>query len=93
MVSPLSGGLQQPFGTLYQPGGPEKTDSRVEDRKPQRREEPGKPESGRDIAPAPRAERSESSEKSTSVSYAKNAGASSRESGESQRGELLDITV
>ncbi len=94
MVNPLSGGIQQPFGTLYQPGGASKADQRVpaENRSRTGEKEDAQPaklyrkEASRDV------EGGESSEKlaeAGSPSYKKD----SCSSGNCQRGQVLNITV
>ncbi|HRC26961.1 MAG TPA: hypothetical protein PKX87_05980 [Alphaproteobacteria bacterium] len=94
MVNPLSGGAQQPFGTLYQPGGASKSDQRVpaENRSRTGEKEDAQPaklfgrESGKDV------DSGKSSEKladAGSPSYKKD----SCSSGNCQRGQVLNITV
>jgi hypothetical protein len=93
MVNPLSGGAQQPFGTLYQPGGASKTDQRVP---AENRSRTGEKE---DVQPAKLfGKESGNVVDSGKSSEMADAGAPSYKkdscgSGNCQRGQVVNITV
>lgn len=91
MVNTVSGGAQQPFGTLYQPGGAVRGDSRVSGDPSSRTKDKEAIENKKIYGSEARAEeKSGKPEEKTAASYKSD---SSSSSGNGQRGQLVNITA